>query len=301
MTHPDYYQELQLDPTAPTPELARQLDELIAGASPGELESLRHARAMLADPVNRPLYDRALAVQQYSNAAAGAPMSGAPVPAAETVAATAGGAAKPVAIALSVLVVVLAVVAVVFFVGRDDDDPVVASPSSVAPAAGPPAAEPGPDGAPDPGGVDPGQRAVAAGAVPLYSMRSDSQAVGDTGGRVTAIVNGRTAEATGVWVGCDGEPALATYGLDGRYLTLTGDLVLQDHAPAGLPVEVVFTGDGRELASEEVVEGAGPRNVTVKVKGVKTLTMSARTDSSCTVSTKPFGAFVDAELTGQNS
>lgn len=138
----------------------------------------------------------------------------------------------------------------------------------------------------------------AADTVPLYEALSGTEAAGATGQKVEVTVGGKKQEATGIWVGCDGDPATATYDLDGAYTALTGKLALADHTPVGVHVQVEIRVDGKTVASERLVPGTSPQSVDVDVTGATSLVVSAEAvQGQCSTASAPYGTFLDAELT----
>lgn len=139
---------------------------------------------------------------------------------------------------------------------------------------------------------------ATAATTPLYARLDAASAAGQTGTRVDQQVDGQKVEATGIWIGCDGTPATATYDLDDDFASLTGDLVLADPTPARVEARVDFVVDGKTVHRVQLTAGTDPTPVTIDLKGAKILTVSAISIAGdCSTSDLPYGAFVGATLT----
>lgn len=135
-----------------------------------------------------------------------------------------------------------------------------------------------------------------AAGVPLYTLLDSTSAVGTNGQQIDATLAGqRFEDSTGMWVGCEGSAATATFQLDGRYGRLTATAGLQSHTPSELTAHVTITGDGAVLSEFTT----GPGNtvpVEVSVAGVREVTVAAiRESGTCTVSGRPYGALGNAQ------
>lgn len=135
--------------------------------------------------------------------------------------------------------------------------------------------------------------------VPLYESFEAQNSVGPNGQPVTASLAGtRYPNSTGMWVGCDGEPATTTYRLGGRYSRLQASAGLQPHAPDALSVDVSIAADGKSLAHFIISKNA-TAPVDLDVGGADALVVSAiAVDRSvCGTSDTPYGALGTAMLT----
>lgn len=135
-------------------------------------------------------------------------------------------------------------------------------------------------------------------STPLYELLGDANAVGKTGGLVEATLRGKTYPgATGVWVGCEGTAATATYPLKGRYAALTGELGLMDHTPPQVSAKVTILVDGSPTFSQVLRRDQAPVHLNVPVTDAQSITVTALAVSGdCGAADLPYGAIVDAEL-----
>jgi hypothetical protein len=133
--------------------------------------------------------------------------------------------------------------------------------------------------------------------VPLYQQFERASAAGANGQAINATLAGkRYPSSTGMWVGCDGTPATATYRLDHNFSRLTGTAGLQVHTPDGLTARITITGDSR-LLSDFTVSKTTTVPVDVNIVGAKSLVVSAILDQgTCAGSETPYGALGDALL-----
>jgi NPCBM/NEW2 domain len=133
--------------------------------------------------------------------------------------------------------------------------------------------------------------------VPLYQQFERASAAGINGQRLDATLAGRRyPSSTGMWIGCDGTAATATYRLDHNFSRLTATAGLQAHTPDGLTARVTITGDGRQL-SEFIANKTATVPVDVPLVGIASLTVSAIVDQgTCAGSDTPYGALGDAVL-----
>jgi hypothetical protein len=107
---------------------------------------------------------------------------------------------------------------------------------------------------------------------------------------------GSYPRSLGVWVGCDGTPAVAVYQLGGKYKKLEAVAGLAGHAPDGLTAKITFSADGRRLAAVTVTKKI-TENIAFDVTGVKTLEVSAvRAKGTCGRSDTPYAALGDGLL-----
>jgi hypothetical protein len=132
----------------------------------------------------------------------------------------------------------------------------------------------------------------------LYQQFESASAVGANGQAINATLAGENyPTSTGMWIGCNGQPATTTYRLDNRFAGLNAVVGLQPHTPDGLTVFVTISGDGRVLKEFTVGKTANiPIDLTVR--GVNSLVVAAILQAgTCGVSTIPYGALGDASLT----
>jgi hypothetical protein len=133
--------------------------------------------------------------------------------------------------------------------------------------------------------------------VPLYQRFERASAAGANGQAVDATLAGkRFPSSTGMWVGCDGTAATATYRLDHTFSRLTATVGLQAHTPDGLTARVTITGDSR-LLGEFVASRTATVPVDVNLVGTNSLVVSAILEQgTCAGSNTPYGALGDAVL-----
>jgi NPCBM/NEW2 domain len=133
--------------------------------------------------------------------------------------------------------------------------------------------------------------------VPLYQQFERASSAGANGQAIDATLAGkRYPSSTGMWVGCEGAPATATYRLDHNFSRLTAAVGLQAHTPDGLTARVTITGDNR-LLTEIVASKTATVPVDVTLVGTDSLVVSAMVDQgTCAGSDTPYGALGDALL-----
>ena len=151
--------------------------------------------------------------------------------------------------------------------------------------------------------VDPSQTSETAVkpqsvAVPLYEQWESADAEGPNGASVDATLAGRSYPAsTGMWVGCRGVAATATFRLGRNFTRLTATAGLQDQAPDALAVRVTISGDGQVL-DEFTVSKTGTTPVDLSVDGTDVLVVAAILEKgTCAPGRDPYGALGDAVLT----
>jgi hypothetical protein len=134
--------------------------------------------------------------------------------------------------------------------------------------------------------------------VPLYQQFERASAAGTNGQRIDATLGGKHyPTSTGMWVGCEGTAAMATYRLDRNFSRLTAVVGLQAHTPDGLTARVTITGDNRRL-SEFVASKTATVPIDVMLIGMASVVVSAVVEEgSCGGSDTPYGALGDAVLT----
>lgn len=134
--------------------------------------------------------------------------------------------------------------------------------------------------------------------VPLYEQFESANAEGANGTPIDARLVGKSYPlSTGMWVGCRGTAATATYRLDRTFTRLTATVGLQEQAPDGLAVRVTISGDGQVL-SEFTVRETATMSVDLKVDSTDSLVVAAILEQGiCGQADVPYGALGDAVLT----
>jgi pimeloyl-ACP methyl ester carboxylesterase len=131
----------------------------------------------------------------------------------------------------------------------------------------------------------------------LYTTVDNTSAVGPTGTQRSATLDGRTSEtSTSFWVGCDGEPAVATFTLAGGYRLMSTVFLLDTFTPDELVVRVVVKVDG--VVADQFDLKRGPtRPVGINTTGAAILTFETEAIAgTCTAESIGYGIAYDAAL-----
>jgi hypothetical protein len=135
--------------------------------------------------------------------------------------------------------------------------------------------------------------------VPLYRQFEAERSVGPNGKPINATLAGTNyPDATGMWVGCGGQPATTTYRLTGGFSRLHAIAGLEPNTPDGLKTHATLTADGRVL-QEFTIEKTQTQPIDVDLTGVDTFVVAAIAvnPSLCGSSSTPYGALGAALLT----
>jgi hypothetical protein len=135
--------------------------------------------------------------------------------------------------------------------------------------------------------------------VPLYRQFEAERSVGPNGKPINATLAGNNyPDATGMWVGCGGQPATTTYRLNGGFSRLHAVAGLEPNTPDGLKTQATITADGRAL-QEFTIDKTQTQPIDVDLTGVDTLVVAAIAvnPSLCGSSSTPYGALGAALLT----
>lgn len=135
--------------------------------------------------------------------------------------------------------------------------------------------------------------------VPLYRQFEAERSVGPNGKPINATLAGDNyPDATGMWVGCSGQPATTTYKLSGGFSRLHAVAGLEPNTPDGLKTHATITADGRDV-QEFTIEKTQTQPIDVDLTGVDTLVVAAIAvnPSLCGSSSTPYGALGAALLT----
>jgi NPCBM/NEW2 domain len=137
------------------------------------------------------------------------------------------------------------------------------------------------------------------GGVRLYQQFEAERSVGPNGKPINATLAGTSfPDATGMWVGCGGQPATTTYRLDHKFSRLHAIAGLEPTTPDGLETKATITGDGRVL-QEFTIQKTDTQKVDLDLTGMDTLVVAAiaLNPTLCGASSTPYGALGDAVLT----
>ena len=144
-------------------------------------------------------------------------------------------------------------------------------------------------------------RDLPAGAEWLF----DSTTAGDvtSGDEDVANVVGDGTEtaaypfSTNHWVSCTDTPSESTYGLDGKWQSLSFGLAIQAFAPSALSATIEIRADGQPLWSGEVTRESPLPRMDLDVSGTQQLTVTAITSyPRCGSAAKGYGALIQAYL-----
>jgi hypothetical protein len=134
--------------------------------------------------------------------------------------------------------------------------------------------------------------------VPLYEQFESASSPGPTGEPVNAtLVGARYPSSTGMWIGCEGVAAEATFRLDRRFTQLTAVVGLQPHTPDGVAARITISADGH-LLSEFTVRKTATNPIDLVVDRTDSLVVAAiLEEGTCEPSDSPYGALGNAVLT----
>jgi hypothetical protein len=135
--------------------------------------------------------------------------------------------------------------------------------------------------------------------VPLYQQFEAERSVGPNGKPINATLAGTNyPTATGIWVGCGGQPATTTYRLDHKFSRLHAVAGLEANTPDGLETKATITADGRVL-QEFTIQKTETAKVDLDLTGVDSLVVAAIAVNPqlCGSSSTPYGALGAATLT----
>ncbi len=139
----------------------------------------------------------------------------------------------------------------------------------------------------------------APAGVPLYQRFEAERSVGPNGQPINATLAGTNyPDATGMWVGCGGQPATTTYSLNHNFTRLHAVAGLESDTPDGLETNATITGDGRVL-QEFTIQKTQTATVDLDLTGIDSLVVAAIAvnPSLCGASSTPYGALGGALLT----
>lgn len=135
--------------------------------------------------------------------------------------------------------------------------------------------------------------------VPLYQQFEAERSVGPNGKPINATLAGTNyPTATGMWVGCGGQPATTTYRLGHKFSRLHAVAGLEANTPDGLETKATITADGRVL-QEFTIQKTETAKVDLDLTGVDSLVVAAIAVNPqlCGSSSTPYGALGAATLT----
>lgn len=138
----------------------------------------------------------------------------------------------------------------------------------------------------------------APAGVPLYQEFEAERSVGPNGKPINATLAGTAyPDATGMWVGCGGQPATTTYHLNRKYTRLHAVAGLEPNTPDGLETKATITADGRVLQLF-TIQKTQTQPVDLDLTGVESLVVAAIAvnPSLCGASSTPYGALGAAQL-----